>query len=172
MTLPVTIDLYEYDGILALVDTAAYRSEIAWVSLEEDLVPHLAREAEAGHLIVWRTSELGGGEFRVDVVPEPTDAQSHRELTASIDVTEGRLHLVNYTDLTMASDEEQGALPFASGADWSVELENGRYEVTVRQFFDPAIDLQADDGASFEIVLRPSVSTAESAGVVGIHWWQ
>ncbi|MFC0625349.1 hypothetical protein [Kribbella deserti] len=163
-----TLDIHDDDGILALVDLASYQQEVDWVLLDPDLIDHFERELQAGHAIVWQTSPLGGGEFEITFVDEASDAPSHRELTGQIDVTDNKLYLVNYTDLTSAADG-LGRLPGPMATDWFVEVPNGSYAVTIRQLFDPASALQADDGPSFEIVIAAG-ATATATGTDDLFW--
>lgn len=148
------LSIYEYDGVLGLVDINAYQPEVEWTVIDPDLIDHFTAEQDAKHAFVWQTSMLGGGEFEVRFTDSATDATSFRELTGTLEVTAGKLYLVNYTDLTMAS-ENSTELPTKWGADWFVDLANGTYAVTVRQLFDPETDVQAEDEVSFEIVLTP-----------------
>lgn len=152
--LPTTFDVSDEDGILALLNLQTYRAQVAWELLDPDLIDHFTAELEAGHGIIWQASTLGGGDYRIDVVSAPSAAQSLRELTGTVEVTDGRLYVVDYTDLTMAAEDDgPWRLPTKSGATWFVEVPDGTYGVTVRQLFDPEEETEARDGASFEIVL-------------------
>lgn len=173
MALPATLDVWDDDGILALVNVDTYRWSVEWVDIDPDLTSHFATEANAGRALVWRTSELGGGDYTVALVGEASPSASTREFTAPIEVTAGRLYLVNYTDLTMVADEPDGGdgpLPKRTGADWYVELDNGWYEATVRQLFDPDQDVQGKGGPSFEIVLEPRSGAGEQQ-YTSFFWW-
>ncbi|GAB3596641.1 hypothetical protein [Microbacterium tumbae] len=157
MPLPVTLDVYDYDGILGLVDVAAYRQEVEWVAFDPDLVDHFTAELVAGRALVWQASPLGGADYGILLTDAPSAVESRRELRGRLTVTAGRLHVVNYTDLTIVTEEEGGDLPSAQGADWFVDVPDGEYDVTVRQLFDPeGEDLTVEGGIAFEIVLTPA----------------
>ena len=83
----------------------------------------------------------------------PSAEQSFREFSHEIEVTNGRLYLVDYTDLTMVTQFEDDTLPREDHADQYIELENGMYLVTVRQMFDPDAPERYDmEALVFEII--------------------
>lgn len=85
-------------------------------------------------------------------------------------MSDRRLHLLNYTDLTMAAADPEVQLPMRLGEQWFVELDPGPYEITVRQLFDPEVDLSAETGPSFEIVWALNAGTP-AARVEQVAWW-
>jgi hypothetical protein len=172
MSMDTTMTVWEYDGILALLDLATYTQEKAWVALDPDLIDHFEAERAVGRAFVWQTSELGGAEYRVDVRSTASSRDAIRELNSGITVTDGVLHLVNYTDITTAA-EDPGRLPDRLSEEWRIELENGEYTIRVRQFFDPTSEVSAEDGeASFELVITPGAPDPATVTNVDALFWR
>ncbi|MFE6735059.1 hypothetical protein [Microbacterium sp. NPDC057650] len=160
-----TVTILSGDGILGLLDLAAYEAEVDWDRFDPDLIDHFDRELAAGHGVVWQASPLGGDEYQVVFTDEPSGAKSHRELTAGITAIGGRLQLASYEAITAAADG--AALPVSWEADAVVDVPAGPLAVTIRQLFDPLAATAAGDGPSFEIVLTPGTRTA-----TGERYWR
>ena len=145
--------VYDEDGFLSLVNTDQYQTFVDEDWSFEQLFEHFVAEMNSRNIIVWQTSSDGGGEWTVEVLDKPTDKPAFRSFAKTIEVSNGTLYLVNYTDLTMAAQFDDITLPKKENADWKITLPNGRYEVTVRQIFDPN-ELEEDaDQTAFEIII-------------------
>ena len=81
-------------------------------------------------------------------------------------MTNGRIYFVNYTDLTMAAQFDDETLPLRQQADWYMNLDNGYYEIEVRQMFDPE---EYADEQVIEIIpkMKAEASYIETDNIVG-----
>jgi len=140
-------------GFLAIANPETYNS---FVGEDWDL-PHLMSrfidEMNKDALIIWSTGS--SGEWTVLFADKPTNKRSFREFEKTITVTEEKLCLTNYEDLTMAAQFENDKIPAKHNSDLLIKLENGQYKFTVRQMFDPD-DFDYDSGrdVNFEIILQ------------------
>ena len=49
-------------------------------------------------------------------------------------------------------------IPFKQNANLYIKLDNGKYEITVRQLFDPAeYEYKDEEKVNFEIVIEPDI---------------
>ncbi len=96
----------------------------------KQLFGHFVDEMSKQNCIVWQTDYDGGGDWVLKILEYPSSDASFREFTYPIEVTSGRLYVVNYTGMTMAAQFDDTTLPREE--DWCIKLENGLYEITVR----------------------------------------
>ena len=135
-----------------------------------EMVDHFVLEMNAGNLIIWATRLENF--WTVDFVDAPTDRPAFREITRRIQVTDGRLYLTSYDDLSMAAKFKDQRLPSKHNADSFIALPNDVYDITVRQIGDPT-DLGVDiDDLSFEIVVRPADTRTAQAEIEAILWYE
>ncbi len=167
MDKPTILKITDDSGFLALVNAHTYKSFVSRNWTFSQLLNHFVREMNNDHLIIWSTGSENS--WTVCFVEQPSEKSSFREFTKTMEVTDRKLFLTNYEDLTMAAQCEQEELPSSHHADLFIELDNGIYELTVRQLFDPeSYNLESDLG--FEIVIRPG-STKEFSSIEKIVWW-
>ncbi|HEY9260871.1 hypothetical protein [Chitinophaga sp.] len=154
--------VYDDDGYIGIVNADSYISFVDSDWQLNQLFNHFSKAINDETLIVWGTSP-GGGSWIVDFLEARSEQQSFREFESTIVVTDGRLYLVNYTDLTMAAQFEDYTLPDKRNTDLCIELQPGRYRCIVRQMFIPE-----KDGDRFEIILRPAERKGEP--VNDVYW--
>ena len=156
-------------GFLAIVNAASYSGFVDRDWEADQLIDHFIEEMKKASLIVWATGLEN--RWAVDIGPTPSARAAFREFTRPIEVTDGRLYLTNYGDLTMAAQFEDVALPLEHHTDQVIPLDNGTYNVTVRQLFDPNhYEPGSQDDAGFEIVIAPALANPATKFLDKIPW--
>lgn len=150
------LKIIDNDGFLALVDTNKYHSYVNENWTFEQLISHFIDQSNKGHLIIWRTGNEGD-EWIVNIVNESTGRQSFREFEAQIEVTDKKLYLTEFADLTMAASYEDEKIPSNHNSELRIDLENGVFDVLIRQLFNPDLD-HSNTEDHFEIVLKKTTN--------------
>ncbi len=160
------------DGFLSIVNTDRYQTFVHEDWTMESLMCHFTDQMNELNCIVWRTDDKGGDLWTVRILEEPSTEKSFREASHEIEVADGKLYVVDYTDLTMAAQFDDEVLPRSDHADQYIELENGVYSITIRQLFDPYGEGRHADARDlvFEIIPRKS-SRRNGHRVESILWW-
>lgn len=165
-------NVYDEDGLFSLVNTDQYQPFVSEDWTLHQILYHFIAEMNKQHLIVWQTNDSGGGAWNIEILTQPTDKPSFREFTKTIEVTNGELHLVSYTDLTMAAQFEDYKLPGKENAHWKFPVANGLYAVTIRQLFDPAdYNDENTEATSFEMILTREIRD-EHQTTETVFWWE
>ena len=156
-------------GFLAILNADKYNSFVNGQWKYSQLLKHFVDEMNNNHLIIWATGLEN--EWTVNFSDKPTNKKAFREFSKTIEVTNERLFLTNYEDLTMAAQFEDEKIPAKQNADLYIQLDNGEYEITVRQLFDPKdYEYDAERKVNFEIIIQPGIQKA-SDEVDKIFWW-
>ncbi|MDR6568331.1 hypothetical protein MRBLMN1_002653 [Chitinophaga ginsengisegetis] len=150
------------DGFIGIVNATAYHSFVDNDWELGQLFRHFTQAINDETLIVWETSP-GGGDWTVEFLESASGKDAFRQFESSIVVTDDRLYLTNYTDLTMAAQFEDCVIPDKLNADLYITLTPGRYHCTVRQMFVPG-----DEGDRFEVILQPT--TQKGDNVSDVYW--
>jgi len=132
------VSIIDNDGFLALADHSTYAPFVTEEWTLDQLMRHFVNEMNKGNFLIWRTG-YEGGEWSIDFVKQRTASSSFREFRGMINVTDNRLYLTEYADLTMAAAYPDEKIPSPHNADCYIELANGWYEVTIRQLFNPEL---------------------------------
>jgi hypothetical protein len=164
--------IFDEDGIIALADPAAYASFVDKDWTLEQLLRHFRQQMNHQTIIVWQANANGGGNWTVSVVHEPSPQKALREFVKTIRVTNGQLCFTPYTDLTMAAQFDDEAIPGRNNQNLCFAVANGTWRVQVRQLVDT--DMVYTDDPSivhFEIVLAPVAENAVTS-TEGVYWWK
>ena len=163
--------IIDNDGFLALVDTSKYSSYLTEDWDLNELLDHFVGQMNKGNFLIWRTG-YEGGEWNVDMVSKPSDKKSFREFKSLIEVTNGILYLTEYSDLTMAASYSDQRIPSKHNSDVFFELENGIYDITIRQLFNPDIDDEGmEEKTNFEIVIE-TTKDIKANNFERIQWYE
>lgn len=126
------------DGsIISLANTQRYnqtlKSQLTWTwkQLNQFLL-----DTNKDNLIVFHTSHENEYNFEF-LFNEETSETYFRKFEQSVEVTDGCLYLINWTDLTSSLQFTDLKLPLNSNKDLKIDLENGFYKVIIKQLFDP-----------------------------------
>lgn len=131
------VNIYDEDDFLSIVNTEHYSTFVDENWTMEQLLTHFVNEINNLNCIVWQKDRQGGDDWTLKIREQSSTEQSFRKFSREIEVTNGKLYFVNYTDLTIAAQFEEDILQRKDNADQYIKLENGLYRVTVRQMFEP-----------------------------------
>jgi hypothetical protein len=146
-----TLTITDDSGFVAIVNADRYHSFVDGNWELSQLLNHFVHEMNNDNLIIWQTGAEGN--WQVQFVDKQTTQKSFREFSTSIEVTDRQLFLTNYEDLTMAAQFEDEKVPAKQNAHCYIQLDNGKYKVTVRQLFSP--NQYVNDGnINFEVVIQ------------------
>jgi len=146
------LTIIDNDGFLALVDSKGYQSFVTKDWEFEQLISHFIDQSNKGCMIMWRTG-YSGDKWIVNFEQEKSDKVAFREFESQIEVTDKKLFLTEYADLTMAASFENSKIPSYHNSNLFINLENGFYNVLIRQLFNPDTDY-SDILEHFEIVFN------------------
>ena len=101
------------------------------------------------HLIVFSTA--WEDEWTVEfLINEQSGEAYFRKFEQSLEVTDGSIYLINWTDLTSSLQFENTKIPDACNKDLTIDVDNGFYRVIVKQLFDHEDhNYNPEDGTSY-----------------------
>ena len=143
------------DGsIIAIANTKKYNETLAnqtnwtWRQLNNFIL-----ETNKDNLIVFDTS--WENEWTVEfLINIETDKAYFRKFEQSIEVTDQKLYLINWTDLTTSLQFKDTKLPDEINKDLKFDIENGFYKVVVKQLFNPEdYEYEAENKINFIVEL-------------------
>jgi hypothetical protein len=141
-------------SFLGLINTDLYESFIDEDWEFEDIEVRIIRECQKGHLLFWGTSVPNF--WTVRICNQASAQNAFKSFKGKIKVSNSKLHLINYDSITLAAQFEDEKLPDTDLESLHVTLDNGIYNVIVRQLLNPEQDLIEDESLGFEIVLQKS----------------
>ena len=155
-------------GFLAIVNSDTYKSFVDEDWELTQLMRHFVAEMNNKNIIFWATGTQN--EWTVSFVDKSSSKKAFREFTSTINVTTEKLYLTNYEDLTMSAQFEDTKIPAKHNSDLTIKLENGLYNLTIRQLFDPEdYDYEAEGKVNFEIVIQKTEKEIDE--IDKIYWW-
>jgi hypothetical protein len=165
---PTIFNITDESGFLAIVNADKYNSFVAEDWQFEQLLNHFVDEMNKGTLIIWATAMENN--WVVGVSDTPSQENVFKEFCKTIKVTNRKLYLTNYEDLTMAAQYADEQIPAKNNAGLYIRIDNGLYNVTVRQMFD-ANDYQDKIAVDFEIIIQPE-NTLRQENIKEVFWRQ
>ena len=160
-------------GFLAIVNSETYKSFVDEDWEFTQLMKHFVDEINNKNIIFWSTGLQN--EWIVSFVEKYSDKKAFREFTSTIKVTREKLYLTNYEDLTMSAQFEDSKIPAEHNSELIIKLENGLYNLSIRQLFNPEdYDYEAEEKVDFEIVMQKIENENERQGekIDKIYWWE
>jgi hypothetical protein len=140
-------------GFIAIVNTDKYKSFVDENWELPQLFNHFTEQMNNENLIIWATGSEN--EWTVNFLVTPSNNIAFREFNKSITVTSAQLYLTNYEDLTMAAQFDDCTIPAKHNSSLYIKLENGKYNFTTRQMFDPKDEsYRSNKKGDFEIIIR------------------
>lgn len=162
------LEISNDSGFLAIVNSDTYQSFVGEDWQFSQLMKHFIDEMNNLNIIFFATGSQSNG--IIALVEKSSNKKAFREFTSTIKVTDRKLYLTNYEDLTMSAQFEDIKIPAKHNADLIIKLENGLYDLTVRQLFDPEEDDTRLVGKiNFEIVIQRTEK--ETDKINQIYWW-
>lgn len=157
------LEISDDSGFMGLVNVETYDSFVSENWGFDDLRERFIREMNRCTMLFWSTGREGLWNVRIT-----TDKEEHkpfRTIRGKISVTDEKLFLINYEDLSMAAQFQNEKLPLRHNADLGLRIENGNYNVKINQLFNPdSLMPEDDDKVHFEIVIEKTL-----AGEVGTN---
>jgi hypothetical protein len=156
-------------GFLGLVNANLYKPFVSEDWELSQLFNHFIYEMNDDHLILWASGSENVS--KVNFVNKRSEIKSYREFCKTIKVTNGKIFLTNYEDLTMAAQYADEKIPAKNKGDLYIDLDNGRYEFQVRQLFDPEdYNYEPKGQINFEIVVQADLNK-KIQKVDKVFWW-
>ncbi|MEX6690894.1 hypothetical protein QTN47_25520 [Danxiaibacter flavus] len=159
MLIPKTLSVTDDSGFLAIVNADKYKSFVDENWEYEQLIKHFVDQMNNNSLVIWATGSEG--EWTMRFTDKQSDKQSFKEFSKSINITNGKLWLINYEDLTMVAQFEDEKIPLNHNKDLFIQLDNGIYNITIRQLFDPCRGEQFND-INFEVILQQADNVSDN----------
>ena len=135
MTLQQRLKLLDDSGIIGIINGELYEGFVHEDWELEDLFNKFVEQIQAGNAAIWSTSEPDL--ILLDILTKPSNKKAFRQIKTNIKVTNQKLWLVNYTDLTMVAQFQDESIPSLENSDLEIPLSNGNYQLTIRQMFAP-----------------------------------
>ena len=164
-----TLTITDDSGFIAVVNADNYKSFVSKDWELSQLFNHFVDEMNSDNLIIWSTGSANV--WTISFVDKQSDKISFREFYKTIEVTNDRIFLTNYEDLTMAAQYEDEKIPANHNVNLSLQLDNGRHKFLIRQLFDPE-DYEYDpkDKVNFEIIVQKEISK-QVQQIDKVFWW-
>ena len=143
------------DGsIIAIANTKKYNETLSnqtnwtWRQFNNFIL-----ETNKDNLVVFDTS--WENEWTVEfLINIETDKAYFRKFEQSIEVTDQKLYLINWTDLTSSLQFKDTKLPDEIDKEIKFDIENGFYKVVVKQLFNPEdYEYEAENKINFIVEL-------------------
>lgn len=166
MFLEKNISITNDSGFLSIVNADQYKSFVDEDWGYQQLMDHFVDQMKQNNLIIWSTGIEGM--HTVSFLLQPSDVKPYREFSKNINVTNSRLYVSNYEDLTMAAQFEDEPIPSKHNSQFFTEVDNGYYNVTVRQLFNED-NCNEDGDIHFEIILEKVESEIDEV-VQKVFW--
>ncbi|MDQ0594829.1 hypothetical protein QFZ37_003198 [Chryseobacterium ginsenosidimutans] len=143
------------DGsVIAIANAKKYNETLknqtnwTWKQVNEFLL-----DTNKDNLIVFQTAWEDEWVFKF-LINEKTDKPSFRQFEQSIEVTDERLYLANWTDLTSSLQFENTIIPDKTNENLQIKINNGFYKVIVKQLFDQDnYDYDGEDKVNYIVEL-------------------
>jgi hypothetical protein len=139
-------------GFLALVDPDAYEAFVNEDWGFDKLFAHFKNQMQEQRLLIWGTGaeEL----WRVQVRFSTSAVHGYREVDGSLVVTNNRLLLTNYDELTIAAQFQEIILPEPQPADSVISIPTGAYHCRIIQTTDPIIERACNTSVVCDFVVE------------------
>ncbi|MEO6305894.1 MAG: hypothetical protein ABIP51_22295 [Bacteroidia bacterium] len=163
-----TLNIFDEDGFIAILNADKYHSFVDTDWELEQLMTHFVNQMNCDTLVIWATNTQGGN-WRVKFMDKPSSEKVYRQFNKTIQVTSGELYLTNYTDLTMAAQFADDKIPSKHNSNLLIKLPNGKYDLQVRQMFDPVNFDNTSDPNIYEVVISSADTKTET--IDQVFWW-
>ncbi|WP_298539184.1 hypothetical protein [uncultured Aquimarina sp.] len=163
------LEIYDGSGFIGLINNQLYKTFINEDWELKDVLYRFKTETNNKHCIIWNTGTQNL--MTIDFINEFTSKPAFRDIRTQVKVTNESLYLVNYDDLTMCAQYFDEKLPSDMNADLKLELDNGIYNIHIRQMFNPEnYTLENYPDPCFEIKLKLSESEIDLK-FDNVIWW-
>lgn len=163
--------VYDDSGILSIINIDKYISFVADDATAQDILLHATQEMNNQHAILWQACKHPDKKICIEFRNSATDLIPFDEILHTIEVTDEKLYIVNFTDLAMVAQFDDIILPCLDRKDWSINLPNGLYQLNIRKMFDEEDEWNDDINTHYEIIINPAESGYRILSN-GIYWYK
>jgi hypothetical protein len=161
------------EGLVALVDVAAYSPYLGPDWTLEGMSQHLATEMDRGVIFAWGVGESGN--WRIEVARETSPVSGFRACAGRVQATTPLLHLTSYDELTAAAQFADVRLPRSGTEEWVVAVEPGWYDCRIVQLYDPELadteEVFHQEAPHFRLELTPATEPGPRPNSAGAPWF-
>lgn len=164
------LEITDNSGFIGVVNNDKYSGFVDEDWELEDVLKQFTNQTNEGNCVIWSTGEPNL--MNVYVLDEASKSKPYRETQSIIRVTNEKLWLVNYTDLTMVAQFKDSKIPSTENSDLEIPIANGVYKLTLRQMFNPKdYNWEAPPKPCFEIVFNVFDGNVENE-FKDVIWWK
>lgn len=164
------LEISDDSGFIGLINNDLYSGFVDEDWELEGILRRFTEQTNLGNCVIWSTGEPSF--MSIHILDEPSQNEVFREVCSNIKVTNEKLWLVNYTDLTMVAQFESEKIPSNENSELEIPLENGAYRVTIRQKFNPEnYNWKSSPNPCFEIIFS-QLTKMETNYFDDVIWWQ
>lgn len=152
-----SLKIIDDEGMIAIVNAKSYNETLhfqqqwTWKQLNDFLLKQNAKNS-----IVFGTGIEAEWTLQF-LINEVSDQPYFRKFEHVIEVTDGSLYVVSWSDITSTLQFEDTYLPDDMNRDLNIEINNGLYRVVVKQLSDPEdYDYNTEGKVNFIIELFPN----------------
>jgi len=148
-----TLNISDDSGFIGLANLSKYDSFISPDWDFEMIKMRIIEQINSNNILFWSTGREDNWKVSITIANDLVTNEFYRREEALIQVTNGKLHLVNYETLSMAAQFQDTKLPENHLAGLFIELENGTYLVEFVQIINPE-EVEKRAEIDFEIRLE------------------
>lgn len=146
-------------GFLGIADLNKFNAHIGKDWNFDLLKNKIIEETKKNHIIFWATGREDFWNIKLSTDQAGMNNNGFQNEEALIEVTDNKIHLVNYETISMAAQFEETKLPEKHLSNHYFELKNGLYIVSFSQLIDPnnfEERAEVDFEINFEFVSKPA----------------
>ncbi|MCE7991345.1 MAG: hypothetical protein HEP71_05165 [Roseivirga sp.] len=163
------LEISDESGFIGIINGDLYQGFVNEDWELDDVLEKFRTQTNRGHCAIWSTGEPY--DMAVQLLESLSDQKAVREATINIQITDESLWLANYTDLTMAAQFEDEPIPSKMNSHLRIALDNGNYEVHIRQMTEPkAYEWKEAPEYHFELVFERQ-EAFEKNQFENVLWW-
>lgn len=163
------LEISDDSGFIGIINSHKYQGFVSEDWELDEVLEKFRTEINKGHCAIWSTGEPNA--MSIQVLETPGKGRHFREAHFNIQVTENCLWLANYTDLTMVAQFENEPIPSDINSHLGINLENGSYDIHLRQMSDPeAYEWKADPAYHFELIFQKQEGF-QANQLEHVLWW-
>lgn len=164
------LEITDDSGFIGIANLHKYKSYISEDWDYQSMSKRIIQQINSHNIVFWSTGLENI--WRVLIDDKQSGDKSFREEKSIIEVTNNKIHLINFETLTMAAAFKEIKLPEKHLQNLDYHTENGKYSVKIRQMYNPEIISQDPIKVHFEIILnrKSNMSNTWKNNVNKIYW--
>ena len=163
-------EIYDSSGFIGLVNNELYNTFVDENWELDELLNRFKEETNRKNCVIWNTGTQNL--MSIKIVNEFSAKKVFREVKAQLKITNNCCYLVNYDDLSMCAQFSDEKIPSNLNSDLKIELENGIYDIKLRQLFNPEnYDFENYPEPCFELILKKT-ELETKMNFENVIWWK